>query len=49
MRPQRIPLKALLAPVLVMAAESFKNPGKYPYFCEIHPSMRGTVEVVASR
>jgi plastocyanin len=31
-----------------LGSESFKEPGSYPYFCEIHPSMRGTVEVVAS-
>ena len=31
-----------------LKSESFKEPGSYPYFCEIHPSMRGTVEVVAS-
>ena len=29
-------------------SESFKKAGSYPYFCEIHPSMRGTVEVVPS-
>jgi plastocyanin len=31
-----------------LKSESFKEPGSYPYFCEIHPSMRGTVEVVPS-
>jgi plastocyanin len=31
-----------------LKSESFKEPGEYPYFCEIHPQMRGTVEVVAS-
>jgi plastocyanin len=31
-----------------LKSESFKEAGKYPYFCEIHPDMRGTVEVVAS-
>jgi plastocyanin len=31
-----------------LGSESFKEPGSYPYFCEIHPSMRGTVEVVPS-
>jgi len=31
-----------------LKSESFKQPGEYPYFCEIHPSMRGTVEVVES-
>lgn len=29
-------------------SESFKQPGTYAYFCEIHPDMRGTVEVVES-
>jgi plastocyanin len=29
-----------------LKSESFKEPGTYKYFCEIHPSMRGTVEVV---
>lgn len=29
-----------------LKSESFKEPGIYPYFCEIHPSMRGTLEVV---
>jgi plastocyanin len=28
-------------------SETFKGAGTYSYFCEIHPSMRGTVEVVA--
>jgi plastocyanin len=27
-------------------SEAFKEPGTYGYFCEIHPEMRGTVEVV---
>jgi plastocyanin len=31
-----------------LKSESFKEPGEYPYFCEIHPQMRGTVEVVES-
>lgn len=31
-----------------LKSESFKQPGSYPYFCEIHPEMRGTVEVVES-
>ena len=31
-----------------LKSESFKQPGQYPYFCEIHPDMRGTVEVVES-
>lgn len=30
-----------------LGSETFKEPGSYPYFCEIHPDMRGTVEVVA--
>ena len=29
-----------------LKSESFEDPGSYPYFCEIHPDMRGTVEVV---
>jgi plastocyanin len=29
-----------------LGSESFKDAGSYPYFCEIHPDMRGTVEVV---
>jgi plastocyanin len=31
-----------------LKSETFKDPGTYPYFCEIHPEMRGTVEVVSS-
>jgi plastocyanin len=31
-----------------LKSETFKNPGEYTYFCEIHPSMHGTVEVVPS-
>jgi plastocyanin len=31
-----------------LKSESFKQPGEYSYFCEIHPSMHGTVEVVES-
>jgi plastocyanin len=31
-----------------LKSESFKQAGSYPYFCEIHPEMRGTVEVVES-
>ena len=27
-------------------SETFKQPGTYTYFCEIHPTMHGTVEVV---
>jgi plastocyanin len=30
-----------------LKSESFKEPGTYPYHCEIHPEMTGTVEVVA--
>ena len=29
-----------------IGSETFKEPGTYAYFCEIHPTMRGTVEVV---
>lgn len=30
-----------------LKSESFKEPGTYPYHCELHPEMTGTVEVVA--
>ena len=29
-----------------LGSETFKEPGTFAYFCEIHPDMRGTVEVV---
>lgn len=29
-----------------LGSESFKDAGSYRYFCDIHPDMRGTVEVV---
>ena len=29
-----------------LKSESFKQAGTYTYFCEIHPDMKGTVEVV---
>ncbi|HEX6753230.1 MAG TPA: cupredoxin family copper-binding protein [Solirubrobacterales bacterium] len=31
-----------------LKSESFKEPGTYAYHCEIHPQMKGTVEVVES-
>jgi plastocyanin len=31
-----------------LKSESFKQPGTYTYFCTVHPSMHGTVEVVES-
>jgi plastocyanin len=31
-----------------LKSESFKDPGTIAYFCEIHPDMQGTVEVVPS-
>jgi plastocyanin len=30
-----------------LKSQSFKQPGTYPYHCELHPEMTGTVEVVA--
>jgi plastocyanin len=30
-----------------LESETFKRPGTFTYFCEIHPTMHGTVEVVA--
>lgn len=29
-----------------LGSETFKEPGTFTYFCEIHPDMKGTVEVV---
>lgn len=29
-----------------VGSETFKDPGTFAYYCEIHPTMRGTVEVV---
>lgn len=29
-----------------LESETFKEPGAFTYFCEIHPDMHGTVEVV---
>jgi plastocyanin len=26
-------------------SKTFKRLGKYPYFCQVHPNMRGTVKV----
>jgi plastocyanin len=31
-----------------LKSESFKQPGTYTYYCTVHPSMHGTVEVVES-
>jgi plastocyanin len=31
-----------------IGSATFKEAGTYPYFCEIHPDMRGSVEVVAA-
>lgn len=31
-----------------LKSESFKTPGTFAYHCEIHPDMKGTVEVVRS-
>jgi plastocyanin len=32
-----------------LKSETFKQPGTYTYFCEVHPTMHGTVEVVAKQ
>jgi plastocyanin len=29
-----------------LKSETFKEPGTFTYFCEVHPTMHGTVEVV---
>ena len=29
-----------------LKSETFKKAGTYTYFCEIHPTMHGTVEVI---
>lgn len=29
-----------------LGSETFKAPGTFAYYCEIHPTMKGTVEVV---
>lgn len=29
-----------------IGSETFKEPGTFSYYCEIHPTMKGTVEVV---
>jgi plastocyanin len=31
-----------------LKSETFKEAGEFTYFCELHPSMKGTVEVVES-
>ena len=31
-----------------LKSESFKQPGTYTYFCQVHPDMHGTIEVVQS-
>lgn len=31
-----------------LGSETLKEPGRFTYHCELHPSMRGTVEVVES-
>lgn len=31
-----------------LKSETFEEPGEYTYFCEIHPSMKGTIKVVGS-
>jgi plastocyanin len=31
-----------------LKSETFKQPGEYTYFCRIHPTMHGTVQVVES-
>jgi plastocyanin len=31
-----------------LKSETFKEPGTYAYYCEIHPNMHGTIEVVPS-
>jgi plastocyanin len=30
-----------------LKSETFKQPGTFTYFCEVHPTMHGTLEVVA--
>jgi plastocyanin len=29
-----------------LGSATFKEPGTFTYFCEVHPTMHGTVEVV---
>lgn len=37
--------KTPLLKVNESATQSYKAPGVYPYYCTVHPAMRGTVEV----
>ena len=37
--------KTPLLKVNESATQTYKAPGSYPYYCTVHPAMRGTVEV----